>query len=109
MSRDLSGYKTRLQLIFGETLFTAAMALLGAVLAMLYFAFKTLQLPRALKRLTLGRPPRAGEPCIVRHEMRDRSAEHAQFDLVLYGEDQSVILAVEGFRFVIVPPKTAQT
>jgi len=41
MSRDLSGYKTRLQLVFGETLFTGAMALLGATLAMLYFAFQT--------------------------------------------------------------------
>lgn len=41
MSRDLNGYQTRLQLIFGETLFTAAMALTGAALAMLYFAFQT--------------------------------------------------------------------
>jgi len=41
MSRDLSGYKTRLQLVFGETLFTCAMALLGAALSMLYFAFQT--------------------------------------------------------------------
>ena len=39
MSRDLSGYKTRLQLIFGETLFTCLMALLGAALSMLYFAY----------------------------------------------------------------------
>jgi lipopolysaccharide export LptBFGC system permease protein LptF len=41
MSRDLNAYKTRLQLIFGEMLFTAAMALMGAALAMLYFAFET--------------------------------------------------------------------
>ena len=41
MSRDLNGYQTRLQLIFGEILFTAVMSLLGAVLAMLYFAFQT--------------------------------------------------------------------
>jgi lipopolysaccharide export LptBFGC system permease protein LptF len=41
MSRDLNGYKTRLQLIFGETLFTCVMALLGAALSMLYFAFQT--------------------------------------------------------------------
>jgi len=41
MSRDLNGYRTRLQLIFGETLFTCAMALLGAVLALLYFSFQT--------------------------------------------------------------------
>ncbi|HEX4635054.1 MAG TPA: LptF/LptG family permease [Rhizomicrobium sp.] len=41
MSRDLSGYKTRLQLVFGEVLLTCAMALTGAALAMLYFAFQT--------------------------------------------------------------------
>ena len=41
MSRDLSAYKTRLQLIFGETLFTCVMALLGAALSMIYFAYET--------------------------------------------------------------------
>jgi lipopolysaccharide export system permease protein len=41
MSRDLSGYRTRLQLMFGETLFTCVMALLGASLSMLYFAYQT--------------------------------------------------------------------
>ena len=41
MSRDLSGYQTRRQTLFGETLFTCGMALLGAVLSMLYFAYAT--------------------------------------------------------------------
>ena len=41
MSRDLSGYKTRLQTVFGETMFTCLMALLAAALSMLYFAFAT--------------------------------------------------------------------
>jgi lipopolysaccharide export LptBFGC system permease protein LptF len=41
MSRDLSGYKTRLQLVFGEVLFTCLMALLAASLSMLYFAYQT--------------------------------------------------------------------
>jgi lipopolysaccharide export system permease protein len=41
MSRDLSGYRTRLQLVFGETLFTCVMALLGAALSMIYFAYET--------------------------------------------------------------------
>jgi lipopolysaccharide export system permease protein len=41
MSRDLSGYKTRLQTVFGETLFTCLMAVLAAALSMLYFAFTT--------------------------------------------------------------------
>lgn len=41
MSRDLSGYKTRLQTVFGETVFTCLMAILAAALSMLYFAFLT--------------------------------------------------------------------
>jgi lipopolysaccharide export system permease protein len=41
MSRDLSAYKTRLVTIFGETAFTCVMALLGAALSMLYFAYET--------------------------------------------------------------------
>jgi lipopolysaccharide export LptBFGC system permease protein LptF len=41
MSRDLSAYKTRLQLIFGEAVLTITMTLIGAALAMLYFAFQT--------------------------------------------------------------------
>jgi len=41
MSRDLNGYRTRLQVVFGEVLFTCLMALLGAALSMLYFAYET--------------------------------------------------------------------
>jgi lipopolysaccharide export LptBFGC system permease protein LptF len=41
MSRDLSGYRTRLQMVFGETLFTCAMAIFGAALSMIYFAYQT--------------------------------------------------------------------
>ena len=41
MSRDLSAYKTRLAVIFGETAFTCVMALLGAALSMLFFAYET--------------------------------------------------------------------
>ena len=40
VSRDLSGYRTRLQTVFGEVLFTLGMALLGASLAMLSFAYQ---------------------------------------------------------------------
>jgi lipopolysaccharide export LptBFGC system permease protein LptF len=41
LSRDLSGYRTRLAAVQGEGLFTCAMALLGAALAMLFFAYQT--------------------------------------------------------------------
>jgi len=41
MSRDLSAYKTRLVVIFAEAAFTCVMALLGAALSMLYFAYET--------------------------------------------------------------------
>jgi lipopolysaccharide export system permease protein len=39
VSRDLSGYRTRIQTVFGEVLFALGMTLLGASLAMLYFAY----------------------------------------------------------------------
>jgi lipopolysaccharide export LptBFGC system permease protein LptF len=41
MSQDLSGYKTRLQLDFGEAVFTVLMALMGAALSLHYFAYAT--------------------------------------------------------------------
>lgn len=41
MSRDTSGYRTRLQALFAEPLLTVGMTLLGAGLAMLYFAYQT--------------------------------------------------------------------
>lgn len=41
MARDQSGYRTRLQAIYSETFFAWAMALLGAALSMLYFAYRT--------------------------------------------------------------------
>ena len=41
MSRDLSAYKTRLAVVFAQTAFTCVMALLGAALSMLYFAYET--------------------------------------------------------------------
>ena len=41
MSRDVSGYRTRLQALLSGPFFTCAMALLGAVLSMLYFTYQT--------------------------------------------------------------------
>jgi lipopolysaccharide export system permease protein len=41
MSQDLSGYKTRLQLDYGEVVFTVLMALMGAALSLHYFAYAT--------------------------------------------------------------------
>ena len=41
MSRDLSGYRTRFQALLSGPFFTCAMALLGAALSMLYFAYQT--------------------------------------------------------------------
>ncbi len=41
MSRDLSGYRTRLQALYSGPFFTCAMALLGAALSMLFFPYQT--------------------------------------------------------------------
>lgn len=45
VSRDASGYRTRLQTLFSGPLFTCAMAMLGASLAMLFFAYQARWLP----------------------------------------------------------------
>jgi lipopolysaccharide export LptBFGC system permease protein LptF len=52
VSRDVSGYRTRLQAVFGEMLFTLGMALLGAGLAMLAFPYAVRW--RALVAVLLG-------------------------------------------------------
>jgi lipopolysaccharide export LptBFGC system permease protein LptF len=41
MARDESGYRTRLQVLYGEGLLTMGMALLGAALSLLAFAYRT--------------------------------------------------------------------
>jgi lipopolysaccharide export system permease protein len=41
IARDASAYRTRLQAVYAEPLFTCSMALLGAALAMLAFAYRT--------------------------------------------------------------------
>ncbi len=41
VSRDVSGFRTRLQALYAEPLLAVAMALLGAGLSMLYFAYQT--------------------------------------------------------------------
>lgn len=45
VSRDASGYRTRRQALFSGPLFTCAMAMLGASLAMLFFAYQARWLP----------------------------------------------------------------
>jgi lipopolysaccharide export LptBFGC system permease protein LptF len=41
MARDQSGYRTRLQALYSEAFFALAMALMGAALSLLYFAYRT--------------------------------------------------------------------
>jgi len=41
LSRDANGYRTRLQALYAEPLLTLAMALLGAGLSLLFFAYQT--------------------------------------------------------------------
>jgi lipopolysaccharide export system permease protein len=45
VSRDASGYRTRQQALFSAPFFTCAMAMLGASLAMLFFAYQARWLP----------------------------------------------------------------
>lgn len=58
-------------------------------------------LPRRIERLELGRPAVDGENCYVHFTCRDISEKSALYDLILLGQDGSVILKVTGYEKVI--------
>ena len=64
-------------------------------------------IPDGIGRLSLGRIPRADEKCLVIIRDNGRDGDKATFDFTLFGEDGSVVVAVEGYRNVIVAEEPA--
>jgi NAD(P)-dependent dehydrogenase (short-subunit alcohol dehydrogenase family) len=71
----------------------------------LYLAFETVQLPRSMERIRWGRLPVPGEKCLARLDMLAREERQTLFNITVVGEDGGVLVAVEGFRNIIVSPK----
>ncbi len=55
-------------------------------------------LPRAIGKLQLAGLPKRDEECTVRLRLADRGTKFADFDFVLFGEDDRVILSARGYR-----------
>lgn len=73
--------------------------------AYLFLVHETVQVPQSLERIRRGRRPRAGEVCVVHARLLEITSTWADFDIDLYGDDWSVIVAMERFRFSVFPQK----
>ncbi len=60
-------------------------------------------LPESIASLTLGRPPRAGESCLVHTRLNRREQGRACFDFTLYGVNGDVLVDVADYRIVWLP------
>ncbi len=69
---------------------------------------QAVSLPRAIDRLQLGRPARAGETCLVVFVCREIADTTACYDFTVVGEDRAVIVAAQGYRKVILARGGAQ-
>jgi hypothetical protein len=54
-------------------------------------------IPRAMRRLHLGRAPRQGEECIVRVARFRGDERLASFDLVVFGDNDDVLVQLRGY------------
>jgi len=62
----------------------------------------TVEIPHGFEQLELARLPHEGERCLLRVYFRGREGRHSRFDFTLFGEEGDVILAVEGYRTILV-------
>jgi hypothetical protein len=67
-------------------------------------------LPLVFERIRFAGVPRAGEECIVRIYYRGQEEKKTFYDFNVFGEDQRVLLAVEGFHTTVIPqPASRET
>ncbi len=59
-------------------------------------------IPAGIDAIRLGRHPHPQENCIVQMKYRGREGDQGIFDFAIYGEDGTGVLALEGYRNIIV-------
>ena len=69
---------------------------------------QAVSLPRAIDRMQLGRPARAGETCLVYFVCREIADRSACYDFTVVGEDCGILVAAQGYRKVILARGGAQ-
>ena len=85
---------------------TVPVALLdGCIVACAVYSYilcgRRVEVPLAFERLRMMTPPRGGEKCIARLLFRSQDTRESIYDLVLFGDDGRVILALDGLHLAV--------
>jgi acyl transferase domain-containing protein/acyl carrier protein len=86
---------------------TVPVALLdGCIVACAVYSYilcgRRVEVPVAFERLRMMAPPRGGEKCIARMLFRSQDTRESIYDLVLFGDDGRVILALDGLHLAVI-------
>ncbi len=86
---------------------TVPVALLdGCIVACAVYSYilcgRRVEVPVAFERLRMMTPPRGGEKCIARMLFRSQDTRESIYDLVLFGDDGRVILALDGLHLAVI-------
>ena len=73
-----------------------------------WFRYGVVAIPKQIDRILLGRQPIAEETCLVHLKLRSRSETGAIFDFTLFGQDDEVLLQLEGYHNTIVAEVPAE-
>jgi acyl transferase domain-containing protein len=86
---------------------TVPVALLdGCIVACAVYSYilcgRRVEVPVAFERLRMVTPPRGGEKCIARLLFRSQDTRESVYDLMLFGDDGRVILALDGLHLAVI-------
>jgi NAD(P)-dependent dehydrogenase (short-subunit alcohol dehydrogenase family) len=90
----------------GSKGWTIPVALLdGCIVACAVYSYilcgRRVEVPLAFERLRIMSQPRSGEKCIARLLFRSQDTRESIYDLVLFGDDGRVILALDGLHLAV--------
>ena len=85
---------------------TVPVALLdGCIVACAVYSYilcgRRVEVPVSFERLRVAAQPRAGEKCTARMLFRSQDARESVYDLVLFGDDDRAILAIDGLHLMV--------
>jgi hypothetical protein len=90
----------------GSKGWTIPVALLdGCIVACAVYSYilcgRRVEVPLAFERLRIAATPRGGEKCVARLRFRSQDARESLYDVVLFGDDGRVILALDGLHLAV--------